>query len=102
MSFLETVIFMSTKACPRPDGPPVKYAANLLQPPPVGREPLVERDGVALLILPVGDAGRDLPVLLLLHRHLPRRRVHNRCGRRRRSSRNLGVDLEPARKKIIY
>merc|ERR1719270_1241744 len=56
---------------------------NLLEPPPVGREPLVERDGVALLILPVGDAGRDLPVLLLLHRHLPRRRVHDRRGWRR-------------------
>ena len=40
-----------------------KLSAYLLQSAPVGREPLVERDGVALLILPVGDARRDLPVL---------------------------------------
>lgn len=31
-----------------------------------------------LAVLPVGNAGRNLPVLLVLHRQRPRRRVHHR------------------------
>ena len=77
-------------------------ALDLLQSPPVGREPLVERDGVALLIFPVGDARGDLPVLLLLHRHLPCRRVHHRRRRGRRPPRDLRVDLEPDGSIIHY
>eukprot|EP00967_Tisochrysis_lutea_P065574 scaffold85279_cov24-Tisochrysis_lutea.AAC.1 len=61
---------------------------HLLQVAPVGREPLVERDCVALDVLPVGDAWRNLPVLLVLGADLARRRVHDGDGRRGRATGN--------------
>ena len=38
--------------------------------PAIGRETLVERNGVPAGVLPVGNARGDLPRLLVLHRHL--------------------------------
>lgn len=70
---------------------------RLLQPAPVGREPLVQRDRVALGVLPVGDARGNLPLLLLLDRDLARGRVEDRCGRGRRAARYLLVRLETRR-----
>jgi hypothetical protein len=64
---------------------------HLLQRATVGGEALVQRDGVALGVLPVGDARRDLPRLLVLHSHLARRRVHHGHRRRRRARGHLLV-----------
>lgn len=36
---------------------------HLLQPAPVRRQPLLQGNAVALGVLPVGDARRDLPIL---------------------------------------
>mmetsp|Transcript_14857 Transcript_14857/g.44891 ORF Transcript_14857/g.44891 Transcript_14857/m.44891 type:complete len:398 (-) Transcript_14857:908-2101(-) len=51
---------------------------HLLKPPPVRRQSLVQRYGVPLGVLPVGNAGRNLPVLLVLHSGGTGRRVHDR------------------------
>lgn len=57
---------------------------GLLEAAAIGGQALVQGDGVAFGVLPVGDAGRDLPVLLLAHAHCTRRRVHHRHRRRPR------------------
>jgi hypothetical protein len=44
----------------------------------IGSQSFVERNGVSLGVLPVGDAGRDLPRVLVDRRQLARRRVKNR------------------------
>ena len=49
---------------------------DALKPSAVRCEALVQRDG-PLGVLLVGDIRRDLPLLLLLHCHLPVRRVHD-------------------------
>lgn len=38
--------------------------------PSIGSETLVKRDGVTAGVLPIGNARRDLPCLLVLDRHL--------------------------------
>jgi hypothetical protein len=48
-----------------------------LEPAAVRSQALVQRDRVPLGVLPVGDAGRDLPVGLVCHRHRTGRRVHH-------------------------
>lgn len=55
----------------------------LLQASPISGQPLVQWNGVPLGILPITDAGRDLPVLLLLGANCSGRRVHH--GHRGRS-----------------
>mmetsp|Transcript_39799 Transcript_39799/g.91788 ORF Transcript_39799/g.91788 Transcript_39799/m.91788 type:complete len:275 (-) Transcript_39799:320-1144(-) len=65
--------------------------SNVLQVSAISCQTLVKRDGVALCVLPIRDAWWNLPILLVLGRKFPRRRVHHRWGRRRRTSRDLLV-----------
>ena len=62
---------------------------DVLQSTTICSESFVERDGVTLVIFTIRNARRNHPVFLLLRGDLPRRRSQNRCGRRRRTSRNL-------------
>lgn len=57
---------------------------------------LVERDGVTLVVLPIGDARRDHPLGLLLSGRLARRAAEDGGRRRRRTSRDL-LGLEARR-----
>ena len=50
---------------------------GLLQSSPISCQPLVQGDGVPLRVLPVGDAGWDLPVLLVLNADGARGGVHD-------------------------
>lgn len=69
---------------------------HVLQAAAVGGEALVEWDRVALVVLPVGDAGRDHPVLLLLGRRLAGRAPELGRRRARRATGDL-LCLEPGR-----
>mmetsp|Transcript_12090 Transcript_12090/g.34974 ORF Transcript_12090/g.34974 Transcript_12090/m.34974 type:complete len:514 (+) Transcript_12090:1070-2611(+) len=60
------------------EGGEVVVDGLLLEATAIRRQALVERDGVATNVLPVGDAGWDLPHLLVFHRELALRRVKNR------------------------
>lgn len=50
---------------------------SLLQASPISCQALVKGDGISLGVLPVGDAGGDLPVLLVLHTDGARGGVHD-------------------------
>lgn len=65
--------------------------AHVLETATVGGETLVERDGEALVVLPVGYAGWDHPLLLLLRGGLARRATQNGRRRARRPARDLLV-----------
>mmetsp|Transcript_22088 Transcript_22088/g.67971 ORF Transcript_22088/g.67971 Transcript_22088/m.67971 type:complete len:281 (-) Transcript_22088:430-1272(-) len=62
-----------------------------LQAAAVRCQALVQSDRVPARVLPVRHARRDLPGLLVRDGHLPRRRVQDGNGRRRRSARDFGV-----------
>lgn len=55
---------------------------DVVQAAAVQRRTLVERDGVALGVLPARDAGRHLPVVVVLLRRWPRRRAQHWHRRR--------------------
>lgn len=55
--------------------------SDFLEISTIGRESHIQRNGIAVRVFPVGDAGRDLPVLLVLDGDLAGRRVHH-LGRR--------------------
>ena len=62
---------------------------GLLQSSPISCQPLVQGDGVPLGVLPVGDAGWDLPVLLVLNADRARWGMHDGYWGRPCTSRNL-------------
>ena len=59
--------------------------SHLCQRSTVCCQTLVQRNCVPLGVLPVGNARRNFPRLLVFHRHLPRWRVHDGHRRRRRA-----------------
>ncbi|GIX63241.1 uncharacterized protein BcabD6B2_26760 [Babesia caballi] len=70
---------------------------DLLQTAPVGLNALVDRDGVALGVLPVADAGRHLPGELVLLGQLARRGV---LQRRRGGGRGCRKLLVPVARRL--
>lgn len=67
---------------------------HVLQPSAIGGKTLVERDGVTLVVLPVGDTRRNHPVFLVLRSSSTRWRLKNRGRRLGGTTGNLLV-LEP-------
>lgn len=72
---------------PRIDGGNRK--TYILETTTIGRQSLVQRNGVTLVVLPVGDTRRDHPVLLFLSGRLSRRTSEDRRRRRRGTSGDL-------------
>ncbi len=70
---------------------------NTLQATTIRSQPLVQRNRVALWILPVGNARWYFPLLLLLDSHFAGGRVKHRCWWRWRTFWDLLVDFESGR-----
>mmetsp|Transcript_10875 Transcript_10875/g.16408 ORF Transcript_10875/g.16408 Transcript_10875/m.16408 type:complete len:250 (+) Transcript_10875:267-1016(+) len=63
----------------------------IVQHATIGGQSLMQRQRKTFVVLPVADARRNLPIALILHRDLARRRMHDGHGRRRRTRRQLLV-----------
>jgi hypothetical protein len=58
-----------------------ELATHVLETSTICGQPLIQRDGVTLVVLPVTDTRRDLPILLILDRRSSRRRLQHRRRR---------------------
>lgn len=72
------------------------HNTHVLKPTAVGRETLIQRNGITLVVLPVGDTRGNHPFLLFLSSRLAGRTAQNRGRRTWGTTRNLLV-LEPWR-----
>ncbi len=66
-----------TNAAHTQEGTKISARTHLLEAAAIGGETFVEGNGVAAGVLPVGDARRDLPLLLLLRRYFPEKMMKN-------------------------
>ena len=73
----------------------------LLKTSSISSQSLVQRNRISLCIFPVGDTGRNLPLLLFFDSYFPCGWMHDWRRRRWRSSRNLLIDLKLGRFKGI-